>query len=131
MQTRRARAAEKAFVSLYRELYVAPDPVPALTLAVAECASRFSLIGRLLTALRLCSAVHRTAASNERIQQLEAEVASLDEELTKLNNQDITIRNLESRILSMEDDIEQQVQQRVKVKEVRPLPGFSIGCGAC
>ena len=34
VQTRRARAAEKAFVSLYRDLYVAPDPVPALASAL-------------------------------------------------------------------------------------------------
>lgn len=33
-------------------------------------------------------------------------------------NQDITIRDLEGRLLSMEGDIEQQVVQRVKSKEV-------------
>ena len=43
VQTRRARAAEKAFVSLYRELYVAPDPVPALQTAENESMLTFTM----------------------------------------------------------------------------------------
>ncbi len=129
MQTRRARAAEKAFVSLYRELYVAPDPLPALVAAASE--------------LQRLKALEETKAT------LEADVAGLDDELAKLKvvrcmrrvgcaphrtrcacflqnthtsqNQDITIRDLEARLLSMEADIETQVVQRVKAREVRLL----------
>lgn len=56
VQTRRARAAEKAFVSLYRELYVAPDPVPALQ--TAENESRFTFIVHLHEHLNTIRMIH-------------------------------------------------------------------------
>lgn len=77
-----------------------------------------------------------------RIVELEGEVGGLEEELGKLNvrvsklsvlgfpravsdnvsaltqNQDITIREMETRLLTMEKDIDEQVAQRVKGREV-------------
>lgn len=84
--------------------------------------------------------MEKTEGLEARVLELEAEVGSLEEELGKLNvcgelvfplpvlhvsastfpdqNQDITIREMESRLLSMEKDIDEQVSQRVKGREV-------------
>ena len=95
--TRRSRAAEKAFVSFYRELYVVPDPTStilaalndgtqAVAGAVAVC--RSPLVGWFIP-LRVCDLPPWTAHQIERLQEekaaLEADVAELEGELSKLN----------------------------------------------
>ena len=50
--------------------------------------------------------------------QLEEEVGATEEELSTLKNQDITIRGLEDRLLSMESELQSQVQEAVAEKEV-------------
>jgi hypothetical protein len=87
-------------------------------------------------------AAESSIESDSRVVELQREVAGLEEELSKLNvrrswggidfcgrdgiskhiflcqNQDITIRQLESRLLSMESSVEDLVNERVKTKEV-------------
>ncbi len=91
VQTRRARAAEKAFVSLYRELYVAPDPVPALQTAENESMFTYTMRSHAYQLLDTCLAatvshvaVRKSIDAEKRISELVAEVTSLEEELGKL-----------------------------------------------
>ncbi|KAI7841244.1 hypothetical protein COHA_005081 [Chlorella ohadii] len=89
--TARAKAAESAFLGLYKRLYEAPDPAPALA-AGLEAASRAA--------------------------QLEAESAKMGQELaefrqesTELKNQGVTIRRLEERARELEAALAEKDRQ--------------------
>ncbi|PRW51060.1 CASP-like [Chlorella sorokiniana] len=89
--TARAKAAESAFLGLYKRLYEAPDPAPALAQGL-EAASRAA--------------------------QLEAEAAKMGQELaefrqesTELKNQGVTIRRLEERARELEAAVAEKDRQ--------------------
>ena len=84
--TRRARAADGAFFALYKSLYEAPDPAPAL----AESLSSRS----------------GSAASALEVQRLRGEIAAYDAEFATLKNQDITIRHLTAQLEELEERME-------------------------
>ena len=75
---RRAKNSEGACYILYKQLVVAPDPVPFLDkLTVMESAN---------------------AAAKAEIAQLKQEIENYEKEFAGLKNQDITIRQLEEQL---------------------------------
>ncbi|CAI5733733.1 unnamed protein product [Peronospora farinosa] len=93
--TRRAKFSENAFFQLYKGLYAAPDPAPALSLAASTL---------------------ETDEVMEENRQLQQELKEYEAEFVTLKNQDITIRNLEEQVAvaarEMEETVHQQVEQR-------------------
>ena len=110
--TARARAAEKSYLSLTASLTQAPDPGAALNAAVDAVRA---LPQAQEAAARLAADVARERAragegaadKDEELAAARRDVAALEEELLKLSNQDITIRQLE-----------------IKIGQVRCLPSF-------
>lgn len=98
--TRRAKFSENAFFQLYKGLYAAPDPAPALALV----ASSFG-----------------TDDLTEENRKLKRELKEYEAEFATLKNQDITIRNLEEQVAAAvrekEDVVHQQVEQRTRELE--------------
>ncbi|GMF21469.1 unnamed protein product [Phytophthora lilii] len=98
--TRRAKFSENAFFQLYKGLYAAPDPAPALA-AVASSAGTDDLA--------------------EENKKLKKELKEYEAEFATLKNQDITIRNLEEQVAAAarehEDAVHQQVEQRTRELE--------------
>jgi hypothetical protein len=92
--TKRARASDGAFFSLYKDLFEAPDPADALRMAAA--------------------ARPRAAASSLELEKLKAEVAAYEAEFKELKNQDITIRTLEEKLEDLEEAMDKQVALQVE-----------------
>ena len=88
--TMRARSAEKSYMHLFKDLFEAVDPVPALTAALDQA-----------------SVVADLRSDNEALQRDNEE---LQEELSALQNQDITIRNLQERVMNFEQELEDKVR---------------------
>ena len=83
--TRRGRFAESAFLSLYKELYEAPDPQHSLQSAHAQVEKSKSLRLKLLK-------------SQSETKKLQNDLDEYESEFAKLKNQDITIRELEYKL---------------------------------
>ncbi|RLN90409.1 hypothetical protein BBJ28_00007712 [Nothophytophthora sp. Chile5] len=98
--TRRAKFSENAFFQLYKGLYAAPDPAPALTVAASASASE---------------------EVTEENKKLRRELREFEAEFASLKNQDITIRNLEEQVAAAtrekDDAVHQQVEQRTRELE--------------
>ncbi|CAI5741173.1 unnamed protein product [Hyaloperonospora brassicae] len=98
--TRRAKYSENAFFQLYKGLYAAPDPAPALSLVAS---------GSDTDDLRIENA------------KLKRELKDFEAEFATLKNQDITIRNLEEQVAAaareQEDAIHEQVMLRTRELE--------------
>ncbi|KAG7381291.1 Cut-like homeobox [Phytophthora pseudosyringae] len=98
--TRRAKFSENAFFQLYKGLYAAPDPAPALAM-VASSSGNDDL--------------------TEENKKLKRELKEYEAEFASLKNQDITIRNLEEQVAAAvrqrEDAVHQQVEQRTRELE--------------
>jgi homeobox protein cut-like len=98
--TRRAKFSENAFFQLYKGLYAAPDPAPAL-FQVAASSNNEDLA--------------------EENKKLKKELKEYEAEFATLKNQDITIRNLEEQVAAaareQEDALHQQVEQRTRELE--------------
>eukprot|EP00887_Chlorella_sp_A99_P007147 scaffold2.g7147.t1 len=93
--TGRAKQGESAFLDLYRVLYAAPDPAPALT-AGLEAASR-------------------AAELEAQVTKLAQELAEYKAESSQLRNQDLTIRRLQEQ----ERQLEEQEQSAAAVERER------------
>ncbi|CAF1530145.1 unnamed protein product, partial [Adineta ricciae] len=104
--SKRSKAAEKAFLEIYRHLSELPDPVPALE--YAQSLQRRS----------------------EKVSDLEVENQKLRETLAEYNNEfadvknqdrnvtvEVTIKQLREKIKDLEDKTESTIQQRVKDKD--------------
>lgn len=95
--TRRAKFAENAFFQLYKGLYAAPDPVPALAVAASS------------------SEMDDLVAENHKLQR---ELKEYEAEFVSLKNQEITIRKLEEQVSASarnhDDSVHQQVEQRTR-----------------
>ncbi|RHY07596.1 hypothetical protein DYB25_008168 [Aphanomyces astaci] len=102
--TKRAKYSDNSFFALYKALYEAPDPVPALDAALL---------------LESTSPAPSSTASSDKTQsidlvaKLRRELASYESEFASLKNQDITIRNLEAKLAAMEDNMERHVEDKV------------------
>jgi len=84
--TRRQSSAETAFLSLYRSLDDAPDPVPLLR--------------------EVSSEVRRLAAEAVEVEGLRQQIADYDREFTSLKNQEATIRRLERQLREVDSKSE-------------------------
>jgi hypothetical protein len=120
--TRRARFSEKAFLSLFKDLVDAPDPAPLIGASAdsAKAAARLAEENAKLTAALAAAQAAASRGSTDQaaeIDRLRSEVAQLEGELGKLQNQDITIRELEERITEFEGTIETQVAARLAERE--------------
>ena len=120
--SRRARFAEKAFGTLAQDIMEAPDPAPPLAAALEAARASARLAEENA---RLASAVAATTAAAARgsgeaaaeMERLRVEVRELEIELGKLSNQDITIRELESRLGEFEASVETTVGARLAERE--------------
>ncbi|OQR86788.1 CASP-like isoform X1 [Achlya hypogyna] len=92
--TKRAKFSDNAFFALYKALYEAPDPVPALDAALEASTTAVT-------------------AGNSDIDALRKEIQAYEVEFATLKNQDITIRNLENKIASFEETLESMVEDKV------------------
>ena len=120
--TRRARFSEKAFLSLWKDLMEAPDPTPLIANAADSARTIAKLIdenAKLTSSLAAANAAANRGSSDQaaEIERLRSEVTQLEDELGKLSNQDITIRELEDRINEFESTIESQVTARLAERE--------------
>ncbi|KAG7394286.1 Cut-like homeobox [Phytophthora boehmeriae] len=98
--TRRAKFSENAFFQLYKGLYAAPDPAPALAFVASSAGS------------------DDLAEENKKLKR---ELKEYEAEFASLKNQDITIRKLEEQVAAAkrerEDALHQQVEQRTRELE--------------
>jgi homeobox protein cut-like len=106
--SRRSKAAEGAFLELYRGLFDAPDPSPFLESALAEVATH--------------------AALAARVAALEAENRAFKEDVGELKNQDVSLRRLEEELAAareanaaMAADMADRVRLAVAEKEAALL----------
>ena len=95
--TRRSRFSDAAFFGLYKALYEAPDPAPALRHALASGA--------------------RHASAALEAQKLRDDVAAYDAEFATLKNQDITIRDLQERLAEAHEQLEARLEEAVAEKQ--------------
>ena len=95
--SRRSKYCESAYMSLYKSIYAAPDPVPAIESLLHSLSS---------SSLNLLD-----------IEKLKNEISQYEKEFQSLKNQDITIRRLEEQIndfkTKIEDKILEEVSKRV------------------
>ncbi|ETV99692.1 hypothetical protein H310_07756 [Aphanomyces invadans] len=106
--TKRAKYSDNAFFALYKVLYEAPDPVPALDAAL--------LLDSSIPAAVPSTSSSDKVASTDLVAKLRRELASYEAEFASLKNQDITIRNLEAKLAAMEDNMERQVEIKVQAR---------------
>uniref|UniRef100_A0A914UI45 Cux N-terminal domain-containing protein n=1 Tax=Plectus sambesii TaxID=2011161 RepID=A0A914UI45_9BILA len=98
--TKRSKAAESAFLEVYKQLAEAPDPTPAL-----EHSSQWQAKAQKLHDAEL------------EVNNLRQTLASYNEEFAEVKNQDVTIRQLRETIKAFEDDMEAQIQTRLQEQE--------------
>lgn len=89
----RSKLGESAFFSLYKAVYEAPDPTPAMN--------------------TLSSALLESSTHQLEIERLKNEIKQYDAEFQQLKNQDITIRRLEDQIEEYKSSIEEKVEDEV------------------
>ena len=106
--TRRSRAADAAFFGLYKALFEAPDPAPALLAAKkmlasdgASAASRASEAGAFSST--------SAGGGEEELRALRREVQEYQEEIALLKNQDVTVRKLEAQVQEWEREVDRRV----------------------
>ncbi|KAF4319912.1 hypothetical protein JM18_001229 [Phytophthora kernoviae] len=89
--TRRAKFSENAFFQLYKGLYAAPDPAPALAFVASSAGSE------------------DLAEENKKLKR---ELKEYEAEFASLKNQDITIRKLEEQVAAAKREREDAVHQQ-------------------
>eukprot|EP00285_Hemiselmis_virescens_P014823 CAMPEP_0173402798 /NCGR_PEP_ID=MMETSP1356-20130122/54931_1 /TAXON_ID=77927 ORGANISM="Hemiselmis virescens, Strain PCC157" /NCGR_SAMPLE_ID=MMETSP1356 /ASSEMBLY_ACC=CAM_ASM_000847 /LENGTH=394 /DNA_ID=CAMNT_0014363195 /DNA_START=88 /DNA_END=1269 /DNA_ORIENTATION=- len=97
--TKRSKAAEVSFINVYKALKDVPDPAPPMLSLCEE--------GEGLLPLQ---------ASHDKIR---AELQQYEEEFSQLKNQDVTIRRLEERIVTLEAEMEDNVAAAVEKEKSR------------
>eukprot|EP00742_Colponemidia_sp_Colp-10_P010340 GILJ01011351.1.p1 GENE.GILJ01011351.1~~GILJ01011351.1.p1 ORF type:complete len:643 (+),score=162.47 GILJ01011351.1:25-1929(+) len=96
--TKRAKAAETSFLTMYRSFFEAPDPVATLALAMKP-------------------SVETESGSDTELQRLRKEVEEYEEEFHKLKNQDVTVRALRDQLRKYELMLEEKVREASDSKE--------------
>lgn len=92
--TRRQSSAETAFLSLYRSLDDAPDPLPVLRSAATE--------------------MRRLGEGAADADKLRQQLAEYDKEFTSLKNQDATIRRLQQQLRDVDHQGDAAVHEAVE-----------------
>ena len=99
--SRRSKFCESSFLTLYKSISEAPDPVPIIELYIQNVSS---------------SSIHQL-----EIEKLKIELSQYEEEFSLLKNQDITIRKLEDQIndykIKVEDLVTDEVSKKVSELE--------------
>ena len=120
--TRRSRLAEKAFLQFIAAMLEAPNPAPFLLAGLEASRTAARLSDELARSQNETRAATQTAAQAleeaavER-DRLHADIADLEHELAKLRNQDITLREMETRIIDFEGMMESQIAARLSERE--------------
>ncbi|KAF0711947.1 Aste57867_4969 [Aphanomyces stellatus] len=99
--TKRAKFSDGAFFALYKALYEAPDPVPAL-----------DAVEQVLSSAK----AERDDSGGDDVKRLRKELAAYEAEFATLKNQDITIRNLEGKLQAMDDSLDRLVDDQVQAR---------------
>jgi homeobox protein cut-like len=96
----RAKLGEAAFFALYKAIYEAPDPTPAMN--------------------ALSASIMEVSVHQLEIEKLKNEISQYDEEFRQLKNQDITIRRLEDQLTEFKERIDDKVSDEVakRVQEI-------------
>ena len=97
--TKRAKFADAAFFALYKSMYEAPDPAPALASAASTAGG---------------SSASALTTENERLRR---EIAEYEDEFKTLKNQDVAVRALEDQVEEWEDKLQLRVEEAVAAKE--------------
>jgi homeobox protein cut-like len=92
--TKRSKAAELAFLNMFKALRDIPSPVPMLTSLAEE--------------------VEKVVALKTAHDKVSKELAEYKEEFQSLKNQDVTIQRLKDKIASMEEERAEQVAAAVE-----------------
>jgi homeobox protein cut-like len=92
--SRRSKFCEAAYGNIYKSLYEAPDPVPAMNQLINSVAG---------------STVHTL-----EIQRLKNELNQYEEEFKTLKNQEVTIRQLEAVIEEYKENNEVKIQEEIE-----------------
>lgn len=87
--TTRAKYAEAAFLSMYKQLYDAPDPVPLMQRG-ADSAEKL-----------------------DKVEKLEQELEEYQEEIKTLKNQDVTVAELEQALAEAKEKVVDQSREAV------------------
>lgn len=98
--TKRSKFGENAFISLYKLLAEAPDPVIGLTAALNES--------------QQSSRITELEIENRKIK---TELEEFRKEFQEIKNQEVTIRRLEDSINDYEAKMQDIVEERVKANE--------------
>lgn len=98
--TKRAKAAESAFHTIYKTIANAPDPTPLLESA--------------LSSQKQTVAIRELEIENEKLQ---ATIKEYRTDFADIKNQEVTIKRLQDKIDALESDIEATVSKRVAEKE--------------
>lgn len=92
--SRRSKFCEGAYGNIYKSLYEAPDPVPAIN--------------------QLINSVAGTTVHTLEIQRLKNELNQYEEEFKRLKNQEVTIRQLEAIIEEYKENNEVKIQEEIE-----------------
>ena len=92
--TKRSKAAELAFLNMFKALRDIPNPVPMLTSLAEE--------------------IEKVVALKTAHDKVSKELAEYKEEFQSLKNQDVTIQRLKDKIASMEEERAEQVAAAVE-----------------
>eukprot|EP01087_Luapelamoeba_hula_P011731 TRINITY_DN3228_c0_g1_i1.p1 TRINITY_DN3228_c0_g1~~TRINITY_DN3228_c0_g1_i1.p1 ORF type:complete len:654 (+),score=154.40 TRINITY_DN3228_c0_g1_i1:86-2047(+) len=98
--TRRGTFAEKAFLSLYKQLAEIPDPVPALTRALDDTHQSARVI--------------EVEAENKRLQH---QLEEFHKEHLEITNREVTIRRLEEKNREYERKMDELIEGRMRARE--------------
>lgn len=101
--TRRCKSIETAYTSLTQTLQELPDPASLFVYCSQEMQNRTSppLSGGL------------SSQERDELMELRREVAEYEVEFRSLKNQDITIRKLEGRIVELQAEADEQLQEQL------------------
>ena len=126
--TRRCKASENAFVSLFTSMSEVPDPASLMNSAVDLIRQQQAQISQLLQTIETVnmemSNVEAHAAipptpslsksEREELAQLRRDVTEYEVEFRSLKNQDITIRKLEAKIAELEEKAQESLTQELE-----------------
>ncbi|XP_028400316.1 protein CASP-like [Dendronephthya gigantea] len=98
--TKRSKAAETVFLSLYKRIVEIPDPLPILD----QCISNQQKVSKF----------HDYEVENKKLRET---LNEYNTEFAEVKNQEVTINRLREKIREYEDKIEETAKLRVKEKE--------------
>ncbi|XP_063722033.1 protein CASP-like isoform X2 [Symsagittifera roscoffensis] len=98
--TNRSKAAEAAFLTVYKRIVEAPDPVPSLEF-VQSIQTKASKVADL-------------ELENGKLRET---LSEYNKEFAEVKNQEVTIKNLREKVKELEDSVESRVSSRLVEKE--------------